>query len=412
VANHELSAQPVQDAVQALRSAVQVLTTLSPEVVLTLSDGALYMGTKMLHHTSVEFNGLLTGMRARGIDSITIVADAHPDDLLDLAGVVSGTSGDLPVGGTVRLNERPLGGTQLAGESMQGLRKTYAASLETLRALAAGGRLEMGNVASTVEGFLGSSPARSVLLSTVRNHDETTYYHSVNVCLLATTLGTGMGLDDDDMRGLAAGALLHDIGRVLLGEVALTKEGSLTSEEWAQVRLHPQEGAQAILAASGPGQEIAAAIALEHHARVDGDGYPDLLGRPPHPFSRIVAVVDAYDAITSRRPHRPARTPREAMGILTEGSGTAFDPDVVATFLQVMGEYPPGSMFRMGSGEVVMVTGGGKGAPPQGLIVRDPEGRKVADPQPIELGRNDVVAAVLAEDAGIDPAELLEAVDA
>jgi hypothetical protein len=103
---------------------------------------------------------------------------------------------------------------------------------------------------------------------------------------------------------------------------------------------------------------------------------------------------------------------REAMSILTEGAGTAFDPEVVSSFLQVMGEYPPGSMFRIGSGEVVMVTGGGKGAPSTGLIVRDPEGRKLADPQPVEFGSNDVMAAVLAEDAGIEPAELLEAVDA
>lgn len=209
----------------------------------------------------------------------------------------------------------------------------------------------------------------------------------------------------------AAGALLHDIGRVLLGEPALTKEGGLTSEEWAQVRLHPQEGAQAILASSGPGQEVAAAIALEHHARIDGDGYPDLLGRTPHPFSRIVAVVDVYDAITSRRPHRPARTPGEAMSILTEGVGTAFDPDVVTSFLQVMGDYPPGSMFRIGSGEVVMVTSGGSDAAPTGLVVRDPEGRKVVDPQPVEFEHHDVVAAVLAEEAGIEPAELLEAVE-
>jgi len=409
--NHGRTEQSVHDALGALVEATRVLTMRDPEFVLTLSDGALYLGPVMLPHTTVEFNGMVGEMARLGIDSVTVAREAHPDDLADLAGVVTGSSGDLPVGGTVRLNERPLAGSDLSSVPMSGLRRTYSASLDTLRGLGAGGRLEMGQVLGIVDGFIGSSPASSLMMATVRNHDEITYYHSVNVCLLSMTLGNALGLGEEELRHLAAGALLHDIGRVLLGEVALTKEGELTNEEWAQVRLHPQEGAQAILAATGPGQAIAAAIALEHHARMDGEGYPDLMGRPPHPFSRIVAVADAYDAITSRRPHRPARTPLEAMGVLSGGSGTAFDPDVVTAFLQLMGEYPPGSLFRTGSGEVVMATGGGRGTAPTGLIVRDSEGHKLADPQPVDLGRHEMVGAVLAEDAGIDPAEMLEAVE-
>ncbi|MBU1492793.1 MAG: HD domain-containing phosphohydrolase [Actinomycetota bacterium] len=409
--SHGPASQPARDALVALAQAAQVLTTAGPEVVLTLSDGALYFGPKMLPHATVEFNGMIGGMSRMGIDSVTVTRDAHPGDLADLAGVISGTSGDLPVGGTVRLNERPIAESDLDRSPVSGLRKTYSASLDTLRDLGAGGRLDMGQVIGIVEGFIGSSAASSLMMATVRNYDETTYYHSVNVCLLSMTIGNGIGLGDDDLRHLAAGALLHDLGRVLLGEAALSKKGSLTSEDWAQVRLHPQEGAQAILAASGPGQEIAAAIALEHHARMDGDGYPDLMGRTPHPFSRIVAIADAYDAITSRRPHRPARTPLEAMRILGEGTGTAFDPAVVTAFLHLMGEYPPGSMFRIESGEVVVVTGGGQGAPPSGLIVRDREGRTLAEPQPVDLDNQKMVGVVLPEDAGIDPAELLEAVE-
>ncbi|MCJ7725106.1 MAG: HD domain-containing protein, partial [Acidimicrobiia bacterium] len=378
--------RPAQDALEALLEASQMLTSRDPEVVLTLSDGALFLGTKMLPHTTVEFNGMLSEWARLGIDTITIARDAQLDDLADLAGIIAGSSSDLPVGGTVRLNERSVAGADLEHAPATGLRKTYSASLDTLRDLGAGGRLEMGHVIGIVEGFIGASPSASLMLATVRNYDETTYYHSVNVCLLSMTVGNGLGFGVEDMRHLAAGALLHDIGRVLLGEVALAREGGLTSEQWAQVRLHPQEGAQAILAASGPGHEIAAAVALEHHARVDGDGYPDLLGRTPHPFSRIVAVADAYDAITSRRPHRPARTPLQAMGILREGAGTVFDADIVTAFLHLMGEYPPGSMFRVDSGEVVMVTGGGGGHPATGLIVRDTEGRKVADPRPVNLG--------------------------
>ncbi|MCB2224741.1 MAG: HD domain-containing protein [Actinobacteria bacterium] len=411
IAQHGRDDQSARDALGALAEASGVLTSRDPEVVLTVSDGALYLGTRMLSHTSLEFNGLVADLRSRGIDSITLTRDPHPDDLADLASVAAGVSADLPVGGTVRLNERPLAGADMDPVPVSGMRRTYRASLETLRGLGDGNRLEMGKVIGIVEGFVGSSPAASLMMATIRNHDETTYYHSVNVSLLALTMGGGMGLGPDELRHLAAGALLHDLGRVLLDEAALTKAGGLTNEEWAQVRLHPQEGAQAILAATGPGVEVAAAIALEHHARMDGEGYPALRGREMHPFSRIVAVADAYDAITSPRPHRPARTPLEAMRILREGSGTAYDAGVVTSFLQLMGEFPPGSMLRLGTGALVMVTGREEGGPASGLVVRDPDGRKLPEPERVRFGGEQVLGHVLPDEAGIDPMELIDAVE-
>jgi HD-GYP domain-containing protein (c-di-GMP phosphodiesterase class II) len=402
--------QSISHALSALEEAAKMLTSPEPEVVLTLADGALFLGPTMLPHASVEFNGLVAEMQRRSIDSITVTRDADPADLADLAAVIGGVSNDLPVGGTVRLNERPLSVGDLGSVPMSGLRRTYAASLETLRSLGSGGRVETARVAEAIEGFIGSPSIPSLMLATVRNEDETTFYHSVNVCLLSVVVGSALGVTGENLRYLATGALLHDLGRVLLDEAALTKPGSLTGREWAQVRLHPQEGAQAILAGTGPGIEIAAAVALEHHVRLDGDGYPDLRGREPHPFSRIVAVADVYDAITSRRPHRPARTPQEAMEALTMGSGTAYDPGIVTAFLQVMGEHPPGSLLRTGGGELVMVTDSG-GDSLSGLVVLDAEGHKVPDPRQVDLAPGEVVTQVLAEDAGIDPAEMLEAVE-
>jgi HD-GYP domain-containing protein (c-di-GMP phosphodiesterase class II) len=205
--------------------------------------------------------------------------------------------------------------------------------------------------------------------------------------------------------------LLHDLGRVVLDDPGLTKQGRLSNEEWATVRLHPQEGAIAILAAAGAEHETAALVALEHHLRPDGSGYPDLGDRSPHLFSRLVAVADAYDAITSYRPYRPARTPHEALQILMEGSGTAYDADLVEAFVGMMGDFPPGSLLRLEDGEVVMVTalaGGGRGA----VMVRDVAGAILEQPEPIDLAGRRVAAQLLADEAGIDPASLLEAVEA
>ena len=408
--HHPSGHSSVEDAVTALMEAAEVLTVSDREVALTISGGAVYLGPEMLPHVTVGFNGMISEMRRLGIDSITLFHDADRQDLVDLAAVMGGVSNDLPIGGTVRLNERPLAGSDLQVVPMSELRSTYAASLETLRGVPAGGRLELQKVAGVIEGFLGKPAAHSLMLATLRNYDEATFYHSVNVCVLTLTLGGTLSFDDDALRYLGAAALLHDLGRVLLGEVALTKQGSLTAEEWAQVRLHPQEGAEAILAASGAGHEVAASVALEHHVRVDGEGYPDLGGRTPHLFSRLVAVADAYDAITSRRPHRPARTPHDAMQILADDAGKAFDSDVVAAFAHMMGEYPPGSLLRIGSGEVVMVTGSGSSS--SALIVNDSTGHRLEAPEPVELADREIVGPVLADEAGIEPAEMLEAVEA
>jgi HD-GYP domain-containing protein (c-di-GMP phosphodiesterase class II) len=406
--------QAVKSAVSALQSAAEVLTSGQPEAAITVGEDALFLGPQMLPHASMEFHGMRRDLQQRGIDSITVLRGATERDLTDLAAVVAGPGADLPVGGTVRINERPVSPAELEARPLSGLRRSYTASLDALRAVSSGRRLELGRVAGAVEGFLRGGAAEggpSLMLATLHNHDETTFYHGVNVCLLSLALGRAVGLGDDDLARLGMGALLIDIGRVVLDDPALRLPGRLSNEEWALVRLHPQEGALAILAAARPGEEIAAQIALEHHVRFDGGGYPELGGRRPHLLSRLVAVADAYDAITSHRPHRPARTPQEACGILVRGAGSAYDPDVVNAFNGMLGLYPPGSLLRLESGEVVMVGAGAGGARPA-MMVRDCSGVLLDVPEPVDLAGRRVAEALLPDDDGVPPAALLEAVEA
>jgi hypothetical protein len=128
-------------------------------------------------------------------------------------------------------------------------------------------------------------------------------------------------------------------------------------------------------------------------------------------LSRLVAVADAYGAITSHRPHRPARPPHEACAILVRGAGTAYDPDVVEAFNRMMGLYPPGSLLRMESGEVVMVTASAGGAR-RAMMVRDPAGTLLDVPEPVDLAGRRVTEALLPDDVGVPPASLLEASEA
>lgn len=398
-------------AITALADAAEVLTAGPAEVVVTIAGDAFYLDRRMLANASTEFHTLLKSMKQRRIDSIVIHKDATRRDLADLAALVVGASSDLPAGGTVLVNERALSTSDLDIRPMSGLRRTYAESLDTLRGVSTSGSLHLGDVLEVVDGFIAGGAAdtrSSLLMATVQNHDEITYYHSVNVCLLSMAVGRFVGLGKEQTRLLGLGALLHDIGRVVVDEAALGREGRLSNEDWAQVRLHPQEGALAIMAASGPGQELAAAVALEHHVRVDGGGYPDLAGRSPTLFSRIVAIVDAYDAITSYRPYRPARTPNEALRVLLGGAGKAHDADLLRLFIEMMGHYPPGSLLRLTGGEVVMVV---PSEDSSAVVVRDRDGSIVDRPHAIAFVQDDVAAQLLPDEAGVDPGSLLEVLE-
>lgn len=403
----------VSDALSALEDAAEVLVAGPDEAVLSIVGDAFYLGRKMMAHASTEFDSLLVALKELKIDSITVLRSPTRSDLADLAALVGRVSDDLPVEGTVRLNERALRTSDLEIQPLHDLRRSYSFSLDALRDVSRGGSLHLEGVMEAVDEFLdggAADPSSSMLLATVQNHDEVTYYHSVNVCLLSMALGRFSGFERDQVRMLGLSALLHDVGRVVVDEAALRNPGRLSNEDWAQVRLHPQEGAATIMAASGHGQEAAAVVALEHHVRFDGGGYPDLGGKTPHLFSRMVAVADAYDAITSFRPYRPARTPNEALRILLEGAGTAYDPDLLRLFIQMTGEYPPGSLLLVDGGEVVLVTHAGEGTL-RGLIVRSSEGEVLEEPEPIDLAGVTIQSQLMSEEAGVDPGSLLESAE-
>jgi hypothetical protein len=148
---------------------------------------------------------------------------------------------------------------------------------------------------------------------------------------------------------------------------------------------------------------------LEHHSRFDGTGYPHVNARRvPNPFSSMVAVVDVYDALTTRRRYRRAETPNRALETLLGDAGTSHHPDMIRAFIQLMGIYPPGSILRRSSGEVVVVTGSNGGQTQlKGVIAIDSSGSKV-EPEPVVIHTEDVVEQLLPDRCGIDPASLLE----
>lgn len=432
-----MNENPVQDFLKGLRAAVGQLAlyprdhpncvaafrrgraaaenlTDGSEVVVALKGYAFFLNGTLLAYTSLMFSNLYQDLTGRQIESITLTGLTDADDYVELALFVAGKIDDFPGGGSIRLNESHL--VEEDESAFSDLRFSYTGVVGTLRNLdhrvAREGTFEMGPVMGAVEDLIEQSldsSGAALLLSTVKSHDEYTFYHSVNTCLMAVATGHYFGLSRKDLVPIGAGALLHDIGKVSVSPQILNYPGRLDREQWKEITLHPQDGAQAILAAGGPGHEIAATIALEHHARFDGLGYPRLSEtKQPHLFSRLVAVADVYDAITTRRAYRRAETPHRALQLLLQGAGGAFDPDIVKSFISLMGIFPPGSVLRLLGGELVVISHhAGDLEELQAVVVRDRKGNDI-DPEPRLVSIDEIAAQVLAEAAGLEPATLLE----
>ena len=177
-------------------------------------------------------------------------------------------------------------------------------------------------------------PTIRSLLSALRSHDPYTYRHSLRTVRLSVLLGRACGVNTHArLRVLSLGALAHDLGKIFIPGGVLHKEGRLTAAEWAAVRRHPLDGARMLVGVAA--SEGVCRVAAEHHERWDGRGYPAGLSGERIDFNaRVVAVADAFDAMTSERAYGPAVGYEEAAAELERCAGTQFDPDVVRTFLR------------------------------------------------------------------------------
>ncbi|MGB9905160.1 MAG: HD-GYP domain-containing protein, partial [Desulfotomaculales bacterium] len=174
--------------------------------------------------------------------------------------------------------------------------------------------------------------AARLLARTVELHDPYTKKHSLGVTRYSLAIAAKLGLTQNFCRVLRDAALLHDIGKVAVPEKILLKEGPLTQEEYGLVKRHPVIGAAVLGEQEGYAQ--AASFVLHHHERWDGRGYPHGLAGEEIPLgARIIAVADAFEAMTSHRSYRRALSRDEAVRELVGNSGTQFDPAVVKAFL-------------------------------------------------------------------------------
>lgn len=222
----------------------------------------------------------------------------------------------------------------------------------------AGKNLNIEAVRGVVEPVLDSIIRNSeayMWLSMMQKKNAYTYSHAIDNCALAVAFGRFMGLPKKDLRTLAIGLLMMDMGNVRVPEVLLEKEGRLTEAEYRIVKKHVAHGVEILKSTKGMTEDIIN-IALTHHERFDGSGYPSgLYGTQIPVYGRMAAIIDCYDAMTSNRPFSTAKSPYAALQNIYNWRDSAFQPELVEQFLQCMGVYPTGSLVEMTNGEVAIV---------------------------------------------------------
>lgn len=251
-------------------------------------------------------------------------------------------------------------------EARRMAKRAYAQSVAVAREVMSGVRMGKGvslrpvkrAVQSIVDQVL-SNETSIVGLTTLRDYDEYTFTHSVNVCIFSVALGKKLGLHKHQLYELGLGALLHDVGKSRMPLELINKTGPLTPDEFAVLREHPTEGLLSIFEMRGLAELPLRAmlVAYEHHMKIDQTGYPVCARRrEPTLFGRIVAVADGFDAATTKRSYQAQPWPADrVLAEMRDNPGRGFDPLLVKAFISMTGIYPVGCVVILDTFELAVV---------------------------------------------------------
>lgn len=288
----------------------------------------------------------------------------------------------------------------LSDEAREAARRTYARSVSVVKDVMTSVRLGKAwsgrKVKRVVLGIVDQvlhEEAAMLGMTTLRDYDEYTFTHSVNVCILSVALGQKLGFSKLQLFDLGLGALFHDVGKSRVPLSVLNKEGRLDKEEWRVMSQHPDFGLILLFDLHGFEEPPYRAMltAYEHHMRTDFTGYPKVLRERWLGFySRIVSVADAFDAATSKRSYQYIPfPPDEVLREMRDNPSRGFDPVVVKAFINMMGIYPIGTLCILDSGELAVVVA--PSPDPEELhrplvrVISDANGRKLAQPPLVDL---------------------------
>ena len=288
-------------------------------------------------------------------------------------------------------------GSEEVRDSRKAAKRTFYRAIESARTVMLSARdrrpIDIRKAKRAVQGIVDLilEEEYSVLgLTALKNHDEYTFQHCVNVSILAIALGQRLGLSKKLLGDLGVAAILHDLGKAAVPSWVLNKAGRLTNDEWKILNDHPIQGVKMIAKMRGLNELALRAmiVSFQHHLNLDKSGYPLLEGCEDQClFSRIVAAVDCFDAMTAHRSYRrSAFTPYEALHMMITENVDKFDPLILKAFINTVGMYPAGTVVLLDTNEIAVVV---EPSPrdifrPKVRVVRDRD-RKVVEGDALDL---------------------------
>lgn len=210
-------------------------------------------------------------------------------------------------------------------------------------------------IVDQLAGITMQEPSALLGLTMIKDYDNYTFNHCVNVGVLAMALGASLGLDAQTVKDLGIAGQLHDIGKTMIPKTILNKPGKLTSDEFEEMKRHPELGSKIIREMEGL-TPLISSVVLGHHLHYNRSGYPEWANKLPfNQMVDIIAIADTYDAITTLRVYQHPVNPKTALNEMLSLANTMLDGNIVEHFVKMMGTYPVGTLVRLDTNEVAIV---------------------------------------------------------
>jgi len=371
-ASHPAIRQPLMDFYQILSAAL----SQAKQVSWGLADGIMFVDDHLFVSPSTAIADLSNRMVEKSVGRIIMLSGLTYEELQEFVRLFSVRGVDVDVL-SVQMEENGVSRVQLVRDGEESLEAddddldsvaegdhigTYNRAIAAIRTVCRD--IERGRIPNSAPvirvvdrmvGITMQEPWALLGLTMIKDYDNYTFNHCVNVGVLAMSLGATLGLDAMTVKDLGIAGQLHDIGKTMIPKSILNKPGKLSSSEYDEMKRHSELGSKIIREMEGLDPHIAQ-IVLGHHLHFNRSGYPEWASKLPfNQLIDIVAIADTYDAITTLRVYQHPVNPRTALNEMQKLVGTILDGSILGRFIEMMGDYPVGTLVRLDTNEVAVV---------------------------------------------------------